>query len=182
MISIFPSRYSSPSDDAAGKVEKSPRSYARWGAIKPLGFFLGNIIEWVTLANVVLMIIDVSSRISVLLHVALSEIDRGRIYKRCAIPRQCPAVKSATRNEWVTKNASLALFHNALVHQIYIYVMCVWMNVLLVKSTSFSPIVRDSNTIIVRYTPSLIASSVQYVVYYPFYMQIRTIAFIANYF
>lgn len=71
------------------------------------------------------------------------------------------------------------LCFTALVHQIYVYVN----EYLLVKSTSFGPIVRDSNTIIVRsckppHSPALSLSSAQYVVYYSFYTQMRTIAFI----
>lgn len=78
------------------------------------------------------------------------------------------------------------LCFTALVHQIYVYAD----ECLLVKSTSFGSIVRDSNTIIVRVVrppplpppASLVASSVQNVVYYSFYMQIQTIASIAKLF
>lgn len=74
----------------------------------------------------------------------------------------------------------LALFHGAgCIKYTYMRMKC-----LLVKSTSFGSIVRDSNTIIVNdgAHPSPVVSSVQYVVYYSFYMQIQTIAFIAKLF
>lgn len=90
------------------------------------------------------------------LYVAISWIDSHRregggerVYRReqSAIPRQWSAVKPMMRNEWVTKNAFPQLCFMALVHQIYVYVN----EYLLVKSTSFGPIVHDSNTIIVRF-------------------------------
>lgn len=73
------------------------------------------------------------------------------------------------------------LCFTALVHQIYVYAD----ECLLVKSTSFGSIVRDSNTIIVRWrtplpVPRRLARAI--VVYYSFYMQIQTIAFIAKLF
>ena len=49
------------------------------------------------------------------------------------------------------KNASASFVSLALVHQIYVYVD----ECLLVKSTSFGSIVRDSNTIIVRWRTPL---------------------------
>lgn len=101
------------------------------------------------------------------LYVAISRIDSCRWEGGCrreqsAVPRQWSAVKPTTRNEWVTKNASPQLCFMALMHQIYVYAN----EYLLVKSTSFGPIVHDSNTIIVRFCmlpplPSLILSPAQ---------------------